>query len=61
MATTVAKVVDPDVGSGYDYDSAYDWEVAQQGDLTGARNEIAVAKCRCTAGTADTTSVTIGS
>ena len=54
MAATVTKVVDPDLGSGYDYDSLYDWEAAQQGDLTGARDEIAVAKCRCTGGTADT-------
>jgi hypothetical protein len=59
MATTVTKVIDPDMGSGYDYDSLFDWEAAQQGDLTGARDEIAVAKCRCTAGTADTTAVTI--
>lgn len=59
MATEVTKVIDPDMGSGYDYDSLYDWEAAQQGDLTGARNEIAVAKCRCTGGTADTTAVTI--
>jgi len=59
MATTVTKVIDPDMGSGYDYDSLYDWEAAQQGDLTGARNEIAVAKCRCTAGTADTTAFTM--
>jgi hypothetical protein len=57
MATEVIKVVDPDMGSGYDYDSLYDWEAAQQGDLTGVRNEISVAKCRCTAGTADTTQV----
>jgi len=55
MATEVIKVIDPDMGSGYDYDSLFDWEAAQQGDLTGARNEIAVAKCRCTAGTADGT------
>ena len=54
MATEVTKVIDPNMGSGYDYDSLYDWEAAQQGDLT-ARNEIAVAKCRCTGGTADTT------
>jgi hypothetical protein len=55
VVAEVTKVVDPDAGSGYDYDSLYDWESAQQGDLTGARNEIAVAKCRCTGGTADTT------
>jgi len=59
MAITVTKVVDPDMGSGYDYDSLYDWEAAQQGDLTGVRNEIAVAKCRCTGGTADTTAFAI--
>jgi len=59
MATEVVKVIDPDMGSGYDYDSLFDWEAAQQGDLTGARDEIAVAKCRCTAGTADTTTVSI--
>jgi hypothetical protein len=59
MATTVTKVVDPDLGSGYDYDSLFDWEAAQQGDLTGARNEIAVATCRCTGGTADTTILVI--
>jgi hypothetical protein len=59
MATTVTKVVDPDMGSGYDYDSLFDWEAAQQGNLTGARDEIAVAKCRCTGGTADTTTVVI--
>ena len=41
------------MGSGYDYDSLNDWEADQQGNLTGARDEIAVAKCRCTGGTAD--------
>ena len=59
MATEVTKIIDPNMGSGADYDSLYDWEAAQQGDLTGARNEIAIAKCRCTGGTADTTAVTI--
>lgn len=59
MATTVTKVIDPDMGSGYDYDSLFDWEAAQQGDLTGVRDEIAVAKCRCTGGTADTTAIVI--
>lgn len=54
MATEVVHVVDPDAGSGYDYDSLSDWEAGEQGDLTGARDEIAVAKCRCTNGTADT-------
>jgi len=59
MATTVTKVVDPDSGAGYDYDSLFDWEAGEQGDLTGVRDEIAVAKCRCTGGTADTTAFTI--
>lgn len=59
MATEVVHVIDPDAGSGYDYDSLFDWEAAEQGDLTGARDEIAVAKCRCTGGTADSTAVTI--
>lgn len=59
MATEVVSIIDPDAGSGYDYDSLYDWEAAEQGDLTGVRDEIAVAKCRCTGGTADTTSITI--
>ena len=59
MATTVTKVVDPNSGSGYDYTSLSLWEAGQQGDLTGVRDEIAVAKCRCTDGTADTTAFTI--
>lgn len=59
MATEVVHIIDPDAGTGYDYDSLYDWEAGEQGDLTGARDEIAVAKCRCTGGTADTTAVTI--
>lgn len=59
MATTVTKIIDPDNGSGTDYTSLAAWEAGQQGDLTGVRDEIAVAKCRCTGGTADTTAVTI--
>ena len=59
MATTVTKIIDPDNGSGTDYTSLSAWEAGEQGDLTGARDEIAVAKCRCTGGTADTTAVTI--
>lgn len=53
MATEVIHIIDPNMGSGYDYDSLVDWEAGEQGDLTGARDEIAVAKCRCTGGTAD--------
>jgi len=53
---TITTVVDPDSGSGYDYDSLSDWESdlgnTTSGDLP-AYNEIAVAKCRCTGGTAD--------
>ena len=59
MATTVTHVIDPDSGAGYDYDSLFDWEAGEQGDLTGVRDEIAAADCRCTAGTADTTGFTI--
>ena len=55
MAT---KYIDPDMGSGYDYDSLADWEADRQGDLT-SRAEIETATCRCTGGTADTSAVTI--
>ena len=55
MATEVIKIIDPDNGSGTNYTSLSAWEAGEQGDLTGARDEIAVAKCRCTGGTADTT------
>jgi hypothetical protein len=57
MAESI-KVVDPDSGSGYDYDSLYDWEAGEQADIDSS-GTIAVAKCRCTGGTADTTAVTI--
>jgi hypothetical protein len=57
--TTVIKIIDPDNGAGTDYTSLSAWEAAQQGDLTGARNEIAIAKCRSTGGTADTASLVI--
>jgi len=43
MATTVTKIIDPDNGSGTDYTSLSAWEAGQQGDLTGVRDEIAVA------------------
>lgn len=56
MATEVIRVVDPDMGSGYNYDSLSDWE-ADLGDTTTGNlpsdDMIAVAKCRCTGGTAD--------
>ena len=54
MATEVVSVVDKDNGSGTDYLSLSLWESNEQGDLTGVRDEIAIAKCRCTGGTADT-------
>lgn len=59
MATEVVNIIDPDNGSGTDYTSLSAWEAGEQGDLTGVRDEIAVATCRCTGGTADTTAVTI--
>ena len=59
MATEVIKIVDPDNASGTNYTSLSAWEAGEQGDLTGARDEIAVAKCRCTGGTADDGSVEI--
>lgn len=59
MATEVVSVVDPNSGSGYDYTTLNAWEAGEQGDLTGVRDEISIAKCRCTGGTADTTATTI--
>jgi len=53
MATEVVKIVDPDSGAGVDYVSLNTWESNEQGDLTGVRDEIAIAKCRCTGGTAN--------
>jgi hypothetical protein len=58
MATEVIKIVDPDGGTGYDYLSLNTWEAGEQKDLVTA-DQIAVAKCRATGGTADTTAVTI--
>lgn len=42
MATTVTNTVRP---SGGDYTSLSAWEAGEQGDLTGVRDEIAVAEC----------------
>ena len=42
MATTVTKTIK---SSGGDYTSLSAWEAAQQGDLTGIRDEIAQAEC----------------
>ncbi len=59
MATEVIKIIDPDSGTGFDYTDMSTWESNEQGDLTGIRDEIAIAKCRCTGGTADTTFVDV--
>ncbi|MEM4724082.1 MAG: hypothetical protein QXP01_03640 [Candidatus Hadarchaeum sp.] len=58
MPTEVVKIVDPDNYPGTDYTSLAAFEAGEQRDLVSA-NEIAVAKCRSTGGSADTTSVTI--
>ena len=58
MATEVIKVIDPDNGTGTDYTSLNAWEAGEQKDLVTA-DEIAIAKCRCSSGSADTTAVTI--
>ena len=58
MATEVVKVVDPDNGTGTDYTSLNAWEAGEQKDLVSA-DEIAIAKCRCTGGSADTDAVVI--
>ena len=46
MATTI---IDPDMGTGYDYETLALWEAGEQGTLT----EPNIAQCRCTGGTAD--------
>jgi len=58
MATESVKIVDPDNGAGTDYTSLSAWEAGEQKDLVTA-DEIAVAKCRCTGGSADTSYVDI--
>jgi len=58
MATEVVKVIDPDNGTGADYTSLSAWEAGEEKDLQQA-DEIAVAKCRCTGGSADTDAVVI--
>ena len=56
MATEIVKIIDPD-GTG-DYTSLAAWESAMQKDLVTA-DEISVAKCRCTGGSANTGQVVI--
>lgn len=58
MATDDINVVDPDNGSGTNYTSLNLWEDGEDGDLVSA-DIVAIAKCRSTGGTADTTAVTI--
>ncbi|RLG26206.1 hypothetical protein DRN85_03710 [Methanosarcinales archaeon] len=58
MATENIKIVDPDNGTGTDYTSLAAWEAGEEKDLQQA-DEIAVAKCRCTGGSADTDAVVI--
>ncbi|MDZ7611400.1 MAG: LamG-like jellyroll fold domain-containing protein [Candidatus Moranbacteria bacterium] len=57
-ATESASIVDPDNAAGTDYTSLNAWETGEERDLT-ASGEIAVATCRSTAGSADTTAVAI--
>ena len=57
---SVAHIVDPDSGAGFDYTSLSTWESTEQADLTTAGlNKISIATCRSTGGTADTTAFTI--
>jgi hypothetical protein len=50
VPTIVTKIVDPDNGAGTDYTSLSAWEAGENGDLTGVRDEIAVASCRSSSG-----------
>lgn len=59
MATEVIHIIDPDGGAGYDYLSLADWYTAQQRDLVSL-DEIEIAKCRSSSGSADTTAVNFG-
>jgi len=57
-ATEVVKIVDPDNGPGTDYTSLSAWEAGEQGNLVDD-DKIAIAKCRNTGGSADTTALEI--
>lgn len=62
MASTITKVIDPDNGGGTDYTSLDAWEDALGGTTDGdlvTNDEIALAQCRASGGTDDTTSVNI--
>ena len=55
-----ARVVDPGSGSGYDYTSLLNWEAGEQADISiSGLYKIAVATCRSTDGTVDSTNFTI--
>lgn len=56
--TASTSIIDPDNGAGTDYTSLNAWEDAMEGNLV-IQNEVAVATCRSTGGSADETSVTI--
>ncbi|MFA6454340.1 MAG: LamG domain-containing protein [Patescibacteria group bacterium] len=56
-AATVIKIIDPDNGAGTDYVSLNAWEAQNLNLVT--RDEIQIAKCRTTGGSADTTAVNI--
>jgi len=59
LAQTVSEsIVDPDNGTGTDYLSLNSWEGGEQAILTST-NEIALATCRSTGGSADTASFDI--
>lgn len=53
MPAEVVHIIDPDGGPGTDYPSLAAWNLDQARDLVAA-DEIAVAECRSTGGTADT-------
>lgn len=60
MPTTVTKIVDPDNGSGTHYTSLAAFQAGEHRNLVLA-DEIACAKCRCTAGTPDSSDVDFSS
>jgi len=50
-------LIDPDQGAGHNYHILFDWEAAQQSNLTGTG--ACIAQCTSSSGTADTTPVVI--
>jgi len=62
MAAEVVKIVDPDNGGGTDYTSLDAWEDALGGTTSGNLpndDQIAIAQCRNSSGSADTAAVDI--